>query len=189
MKYLRHLFIILCSPDLQVSLLRFPHTVATWLVSVIQDVYIACGVCPNDPLVFTCEVNDAVLLQVALPTGHHWHITFGVRARPETTCRFFCRLFSYSTLALSIENASLLDGGKITCDDTRAMAGCPRKVSLLQKNSIHHDKNVYRSTIIGIVPLKTPAMYMQKDSLLRLHYSNSSTFFRAPSSSLKFVCA
>ena len=37
----------------------------------------ACGVCPNDPRVFTCEVNDAVLLRVILPTGEQDFISLG----------------------------------------------------------------------------------------------------------------
>ena len=37
----------------------------------------AGGVCPNDPLVFTCEVYDVFVLQVILPTGLHETVSLG----------------------------------------------------------------------------------------------------------------
>ena len=37
----------------------------------------AGGVCPNDPLVFTCEVNDAPGLRIILPTGEQEGISIG----------------------------------------------------------------------------------------------------------------
>ena len=95
----------------------------------------ASGVCPNDPLIFTCEVS---VMRVILPTGEHENISIGDRAsdvslpagftavslvitRIDTSTRNF-------SLTLSIENASLLNGGQIKCDDTTpinvAMAEC-----------------------------------------------------------------
>ena len=108
----------------------------------------AGGVCPNDPLVFTCEVNDASSLRVILPTGEqdvvsvgnislNLHLPAGFTidnlfiAEMDTLKRNF-------SLTLSIENASLLNGGQITCDDTTtrstAMAGCP----LAGEPSVHN---------------------------------------------------
>ena len=96
------------------------------------------GVCPNDPLVFTCEVNDTQLLLVVLPTGQHEYISLGDSANDVSLPAGFAAdslvitPVDYSTrnifLTLSIEKASLLNGGQITCNDhisTRAMAGCP----------------------------------------------------------------
>ena len=37
----------------------------------------AGGVCPNDPLVFTCEVNDAYFLRVILPSGEQEYVSTG----------------------------------------------------------------------------------------------------------------
>ena len=99
----------------------------------------AGGVCPNDPLVFTCEFNNVYILRVILPTGQQEIISLGdtahgislpagftadslvISAGDDFSRNFF--------LTLSIENASLLNGGQITCDDTTpnnvAMARCP----------------------------------------------------------------
>ena len=40
----------------------------------------AGGVCPNDPLVFTCEVNGAPVQQIILPSGEQEVISIGDRA-------------------------------------------------------------------------------------------------------------
>ena len=99
----------------------------------------AGGVCPNDPLVFSCEINDAPLLQVTLPSGRRWQITVGVEAHDlrlpagfSVDCLVVTPINGSKrniTITLSIEKAFLLDGGQITCDDTttnnRAMFGCP----------------------------------------------------------------
>ena len=99
----------------------------------------AGGVCPNDPLVFTCEVNDAPMLRIILPTGEQEGISIGDSANNValpagfTADSLVITPLDISTrnisLTLSIEKASLLNGGQITCDDniisTRAMAGCP----------------------------------------------------------------
>ena len=100
----------------------------------------AGGVCRNDPLVFACEVNDAIGLRVILPSGEQEYISVGDKTSnivlPAgftadtlfiTPVDTFTRNFS---LTLSIEKASLLNGGQITCDDTstndiKVMAGCP----------------------------------------------------------------
>ena len=108
------------------------------LVSVMQDVYTADGVCPNDSLIFTCEVNDAFVMRVLLPSGYQEYASPGDRANDIALPAGFTadslvltptdNFKNNITLTLSIENASLLNGGQITCDDTiynRAMAGCP----------------------------------------------------------------
>ena len=99
----------------------------------------AGGVCPSDPLIFTCEVNDTFGLRVTLPTGKREIISIGDTtdhvALPAgftadslviiTLNNYTSRNFS---LTLSIENASLLNGGQISCDDitqNMAKAGCP----------------------------------------------------------------
>ena len=98
----------------------------------------ADGVCPNDPLVFTCEVNDAVLLRVTLPTGERDFISLGDTAHDVRLPNGFTanslviseidEISRNITLILSIRNAALLNGGQIICDDTSlnkmAMAGC-----------------------------------------------------------------
>ena len=97
-----------------------------------------CGLCPNDPLVFTCEVNDAQLLRVILPTGYQEYISIGDTTSDISLPAGFAADSLVITpvddstrnisLTLSIEKASLLNGGQITCTDhfrTRAMAGCP----------------------------------------------------------------
>ena len=57
--------------------------------SAVADVRcVAGGVCPNDPLAFTCEINDAVLLLVILPTGNQDHVSLVDTAGP--TCTYTC---------------------------------------------------------------------------------------------------
>ena len=93
--------------------------------------------CLNDPLVFTCEVNDAQLLRVILPTGEHKPVSIGDSANNVDLCAGFTADSLVITpvddstrnisLTLSIEKASLLNGGQFTCGfiSTTAMAGCP----------------------------------------------------------------
>ena len=58
----------------------------------------AGGVCPNDPLVFTCKVNESILLQVILPTGDQEVVSIGDTASDVALpAGYFCRLFSYNT--------------------------------------------------------------------------------------------
>ena len=97
------------------------------------------GVCLNDPLLFTCELNKTFLLRVVLPNGVQEVTAIGDNAEdialdnvPGVIVKSFnvtaingdMRNFS---LTLSIINASLLDGGEIMCDDTTnkvAKASC-----------------------------------------------------------------
>ena len=43
----------------------------------MQYVYTAGGVFPNDPLIVTCEVNDAFFLRVIFPSGVREQISIG----------------------------------------------------------------------------------------------------------------
>ena len=117
----------------------------------------AGGVCPKDPLDFTCEVNESTLLRVILPTGDQEVASFGDTCTASDVALpagFFADSLVVTpiddlrrniTLTIYIENASLLDGGQITCDDTvlnniMAMTGCPlagEPTTLLFKKSIH----------------------------------------------------
>ena len=101
----------------------------------------ADGVCPSDPLTFTCEINGALILRVVLPNGEQEFVSPEV-SRDEfneglpdgftaedlviTPINNSSRNF---VLTLSIASASLLDGGEIRCDsvtsNNAAMAGCP----------------------------------------------------------------
>ena len=98
----------------------------------------ADGVCPNDPLIFTCEVNDVYVLRVILPNGYREHISAGDTTShislPAGFTAYSLLITSHNftrniSLTLTLEKASLLNGGQITCDDTTlnnvAMAGCP----------------------------------------------------------------
>ena len=96
------------------------------------------GVKPSDLLSFTCEVNGVMLLRVVLPTGDQEIISIGDTAADValptgfTAVSLDIREIDDSTrnfsLALSIDGASRLEGGNITCDDTtpgkKAGAGC-----------------------------------------------------------------
>ena len=97
------------------------------------------GVCPSDPLTFTCEINGALSLRVELPNSHDDTVT--LKNGPEdvdlpdgftAVTLSIIEITDSSrnfTLTLSIAEASLLAGGEIRCDDTTpnnvAMAGCP----------------------------------------------------------------
>ena len=96
------------------------------------------GVCPNDPLVFTCELHDVVLLMLTLPTGYIEIASLGDTADDVSLPDGFTAhslvveeidLTSRNiALILSILNATLLNGGQIKCGDSVkivAMAGCP----------------------------------------------------------------
>ena len=94
---------------------------------------------PSEPLLFTCEVNGAALLRVVLPTGDHEVISVGDTAADIVLPAGFTAVsldiieIDESTrnfnLILSIDSASLLNGGEIKCDDTtsrnEAKAKCP----------------------------------------------------------------
>ena len=97
------------------------------------------GVEQSDPLLFTCKIYGAVLLRVMLPTGDQEIISLGDTAADVALPAGFTAVSLYITeiaeatrnfnLTLSIDKASRLEGGNITCDDTTssktAMAICP----------------------------------------------------------------
>ena len=108
------------------------------LDSVMQDIQLvvyvqmtAGGVCP---LVFTCEVNS-FLMRILLPSGDQEVTSIGDTASDiYVSAGFTVDAFSVTpvdsstsnvSLTLSIENASLLNGDEIICDDTMAQARCP----------------------------------------------------------------
>ena len=97
---------------------------------------------PTDPLLFTCEVNEAVLLRVILPTGEQDILSVGdtagdiellnmptgftAKSLVITEIDESTRNFS---LTLLIDKTYLLEGGEITCDDSTpknvVKAKCP----------------------------------------------------------------
>ena len=98
------------------------------------------GVCSSDPLLFTCELKKVALLQVLLPNGERDVMSLGDKPTDVNlpdgfeAASLYISPIADSTrnisLALSVANASLLDGGKIRCDNTTGgsnivMAGCP----------------------------------------------------------------
>ena len=100
----------------------------------------AGGVCPTDPLLFTCELNGVFLLRVKLPTGDQEVTSVGDTATDVVLpTGFTAKVLNIRVdemkrnffLTLSIANASLLNGGEMICDDTNlkdivvVMAGCP----------------------------------------------------------------
>ena len=102
----------------------------------------ASGVKPSDPLLFICKIYGAFLLRVKL-AGDQEIISFGDEVDDIilptgftavsidiTEIDQFTKNF---TLTISIDRASRLEGGNITCDDTtprkKATAGC--KISKL----------------------------------------------------------
>ena len=99
---------------------------------------VAGGVCPTDPLLFTCELNGVFLLRVMLPNGVQENIAVGdTAATIALLAGFTAEVLNITiinddtkniSLTLSIAHASLLDGGEMRCDDTihvMVMAGCP----------------------------------------------------------------
>ena len=115
----------------------------------------ADGVCPNDPLLFTCEVNETQILRVTLPDSTIQTLSPGVEFMPVDGIT----LVSLNTsvvvdvtrnynLTLSIANASVLAGGEIRCDNTGdvivATAGCPvlgmyPGICVYNKSILYHD--------------------------------------------------
>lgn len=96
------------------------------------------NVCPTDPLLFTCTVisSPIITITVIFPSGQTISLNTenttvgdlpgGVSVKSKNVT--ISGTFNY-TLTLSIENASLLNGGGITCDtnaiDNVDMARCP----------------------------------------------------------------
>ena len=111
------------------------------MASFSDDRCEADGVCPSDPLTYTCEINGVAVLQVVLPNGDREIISLGNTQEDlnEDLPDGFSALTLIITevdgsardflLTLSIAEASLLAGGEIRCDDTTdnnvAMDGCP----------------------------------------------------------------
>ena len=97
--------------------------------------------CPTDPLLFTCEVNEATSSVIAVTFPSDVLITINLRSTgvvdgddpPAGVTVFHNVATNVDTvnyiLSLAIENASLLNGGMITCDSTVIgyvdTAGCP----------------------------------------------------------------
>ena len=102
---------------------------------------VACeagGVKPSDPLLFICKIYGAFLLRVQLQNNEQEIVSFGDEVGDIilptgftavyleiTEIDRFTRNF---TLTISIDRASRLEGGNITCDDNtprkKATAGC-----------------------------------------------------------------
>ena len=98
---------------------------------------VAGGVCSNDPLLFTCKLYHVVGIYVRLPNGGQEGISLGDTAVDVvlpagymamslviTEIDEFLRNFH---LTVNIANASLLNGGEISCDDLvggAVMAAC-----------------------------------------------------------------
>ena len=92
----------------------------------------------TDPLLFTCELHDVFALRVMLPNGFVKTVSVNdTFRRPPAGFREVTLSINISvinefkrnfSLTLSIANASLLDGGKIVCDDANPLnsitAGC-----------------------------------------------------------------
>ena len=110
----------------------------------------AGGVCATDPLLFTCELNEIILLKVVLPTGDHESISLGDTAASValpagfTAVALTIHVLEINeserniSLTLSIASASLLNCSVITCDDTQGnemVAGCPVRGKSEQKLS------------------------------------------------------
>ena len=97
------------------------------------------GVSPSDPLYFTCKIYKVVLLRVIFPTDNMEFISIGDTVKDvklplgfEAVHLTITEVGEYErnfSLLLSIDSASYLNGGNITCDNTtslrEATAGCP----------------------------------------------------------------
>ena len=121
------------------ALLQFTHIDLLIVANFSNEGCAAGGVKPSEPLQFTCKVYGVVLLRVVLPTGEQEIISLGDTAADIALPTGFTAVslviieIDESTrnfnLTLSIDSASRLEGGNITCDDTTpkkvAKAGCP----------------------------------------------------------------
>ena len=101
------------------------------MANFINEACVTGGVKQTDPLLFNCEVFEAVLLRVVLPTGDQEIISVGDTPADVALPAGFTavslditeidestRIFN---LTLSIDRASLLKGGNITCDNTTSL--------------------------------------------------------------------
>ena len=109
------------------------------MANFVNEECVTSGVEASDPLLFTCKIYVTSLLRVVLPTGDQEIISVGDTVADVdlptgfTAVSLYIREIDDSRrnfhLNISIANASLLNDGNITCDDTtpskRAMAGCP----------------------------------------------------------------
>ena len=109
------------------------------MANFINEACATGGVKPSDPLLFTCEVYGTVLLRVVLPTDDQEIISVGDTVADVNLPNGFTAVSLDITeiddstrnfyLTLSIDRASRLKGGNITCDNAtsanEAMAGCP----------------------------------------------------------------
>ena len=96
-------------------------------------------VCPTDSLLFTCTANESTILRVTLPSGVRLYLSSSGMPTGSLPDGFSVESHSVAendggasynyTLSLSIDNAFLLAGGVIVCDDAtpgnQDMAGCP----------------------------------------------------------------
>ena len=120
------------------STFLFTVTSAPAVAYFTNEACVAGGVKPSDPLLFTCKVYGVVLLRVVLPTGDQEIISVGDTAADVALPSGYNAMSLGITeiddstrnfhLTLSIDRASRLAGGEITCDDTtsrkQAKAGC-----------------------------------------------------------------
>ena len=94
--------------------------------------------CPTDSLLFTCTAIEIITLRVILPFGDELTVTSSGIPPGNVPDGFSVEFSSVAmndggfssnyTLSLSIDDASLLAGGMIVCDDAtpgnQDMAGC-----------------------------------------------------------------
>ena len=109
-------------------------------------------VCPTDSLLFTCTANDIIVLRVTLPSDHELTVTSsgtvigyvpdGFSVEPPIVAENDGGISYNYTLSLSIENASLLAGSVIVCDDytitNQDMAGCPTVGKFYNHSFMHN---------------------------------------------------
>ena len=125
--------------------LYMPHTflpaAAPSVVVNFNDTRCTDGgrVCPTDSLLFTCTANEIITLRVALPSGVELFLNSSGMPPGNVPDGFSVESSSVAvndggtsfnyTLSLSIDDAALLAGGVIGCDDAtpgnQDMAGCP----------------------------------------------------------------
>ena len=97
---------------------------------------VAGGVCPNDPLLFTCQLKYIIALRIVLSSGIQEVVSLSdtptdvsLPAGFNVASLVVSDVNENSKLTISIANASLLDGGEIICDDMVyrkvAEARCP----------------------------------------------------------------